>query len=136
MSCQNTLNNLDLSIYAPICLFVCFFIYLFYLFTITNALIQISNWIVASGDDIVKIEVKKRRWCYSRLGAKWFGIQILFEASCSKDFQPSFRCPMHEKFCLIFKHRNWCKSRYEEQRVFIIFLFLFELGFIYSSILN
>ena len=30
----------------------------------------------------------------------------------------------------------WCKSRYEEQRVFIIFLFLFELGFIYSSTLN
>ena len=31
---------------------------------------------------------------------------------------------------------NWCKSRYEEQRVFIVFLFLFELGFIYSSTLN
>ena len=32
--------------------------------------------------------------------------------------------------------RKWCKSRYEEQRVFIVFLFLFELGFIYSNTLN
>ena len=74
--------------------------------TVTNSLMWISNWIVASGDDIVNIEVKKRSWCY-RLGVKWFEISFFhLKQAIQMIFNLRFRCSVHEKFRLIFKHRN------------------------------
>ena len=61
------------KIYAPIFRILRIII----IITITNSLMRISNWIVTSGDDIVRTQVKKREGdVIDRLGVKRFGIQF------------------------------------------------------------
>ena len=73
-----------------------------------------------------KREKKGAKICKKKVDKSWqlHGLLLLISAH-SKNL-----------FTAKIKVTNWCKSRYEEQRVFIVFLFLFELGFIYSSTLN